>query len=181
MPEYAFWSHEPLYRCLSYIGVEYVRKRTYCIWVELKNCRAEIHEMKYMKQKLREVQIKLMRGLLDLVILQFLKAEPMHGYQIITSIRRNFGVYFGPSTIYPLLSTLEEKGYVKSQWDLNNDRPRKVYSLKPEGHSLLNGTQESLNHICRRLTSIGLNRLYTNGNNNGFLKSPNGCLKDLRE
>jgi PadR family transcriptional regulator PadR len=117
-----------------------------------------------MKQKLREVQTKLMRGLLDLVILQFLNAEPMHGYRIITSIRRNFGVYFGPSTIYPLLGTLEEKGYIKSQWDLNNDRPRKVYSLTPEGGSLLNGTEESLNHICRRLSSIGLNRLQINGN-----------------
>ena len=117
-----------------------------------------------MRQKLREVQIKLMRGLLDLVILQFLNVNPMHGYSIITSIRKNFGVYFGPSTIYPLLGTLEEKGYIKSQWNLNNDRPRKVYSLTPEGSNLLNGTEESLNHICRRLTSIGLNRIPINGN-----------------
>ena len=131
-----------------------------------------------MRQKLREVQIKLMRGLLDLVILQYLKVEPMHGYQVITNIRKNFGVYFGPSTVYPLLGTLEEKGYIKSQWDLNNDRPRKVYSLTHDGHSLLNGTEESLNHICRKLTSIGLNRLYLNGNN-GILKNPNDYLKDL--
>ena len=116
-----------------------------------------------MRQKLREVQTKLMRGLLDLVILQFLKVEPMHGYRVITSIRRNFGVYFGPSTIYPLLGVLEEKGYVKSKWDLANDRPRKVYSLTPDGGNLLNGTEESLNHICRRLTSIGLNRIPLNG------------------
>jgi len=101
------------------------------------------------------------------VILQLLKAEPMHGYRIITSIRQNFGVYFGPSTIYPLLGALEEKGYIKSQWDLGNDRPRKVYSLTHDGHGLLNGTEESLNHICRRLSSIGLSRLYINGNNNG--------------
>ena len=116
-----------------------------------------------MREKLREVQIKLMRGLLDLVILQFLKMKPMHGYKIITSIRQNFGVYFGPSTIYPLLGVLEEKGYIKSKWDLNSDRPRKIYSLTPEGSNLLNGTEESLNHICRRLTSIGLNRIPING------------------
>ncbi len=124
-----------------------------------------------MKQKMREVQIKLMRGLLDLVVLQFLKAEPMHGYQIITSIRKNFGVYFGPSTVYPLLGALEEKGYVKSQWDLNNDRPRKVYSLTHEGQGLLYGTEESLNHICRRLNNIGLQRLSVDGN--GLIKKPN--------
>jgi PadR family transcriptional regulator PadR len=118
-----------------------------------------------MRQKVREVQIKLMRGLLDLVILQLLKVKPMHGYSIITSIRKNFGVYFGPSTIYPLLGILEEKGYIKSQWDLNNDRPRKVYHLTHEGDNLLNGTEESLNHICRRLASIGLNRIPLNGIN----------------
>ena len=118
-----------------------------------------------MREKLRKVQIKLMRGLLDLVILQFLNVEPMHGYKIITSIRQNFGVYFGPSTIYPLLRLLEEKGYIKSQWNLNSDRPKKVYALTPEGGNLLNGTEESLNHICRRLTSIGLNRIPINGNN----------------
>jgi PadR family transcriptional regulator PadR len=124
-----------------------------------------------MRQKLREVQIKLMRGLLDLVILQFLNVQPMHGYKIITSIRKNFGVYFGPSTIYPLLGVLEEKGYIKSEWNLKSDRPRKVYSLTPEGSNLLNGTEESLNHICRRLSSIGLSRIPLNGNN-GALKQP---------
>ena len=124
-----------------------------------------------MRQKLRQVQIKLMRGLLDLVILQFLSVNPMHGYKIITSIRKNFGVYFGPSTIYPLLGVLEEKGYIKSEWNLNSDRPRKVYSLTPEGGNLLNGTEESLNHICRRLSSIGLNRIPLNDNNRA-LKQP---------
>ena len=41
-----------------------------------------------MVNKLRDVEIKLMRGLLDLVVLQFLKAQPMHGYQIITKFEK---------------------------------------------------------------------------------------------
>jgi PadR family transcriptional regulator, regulatory protein PadR len=132
--------------------------------VKQENCKTKKQkEGKKMRQKLREVEIKLMRGLLDLVILQFLSVKPMHGYSIITSIRRNFGVYFGPSTIYPLLGVLEEKGYIKSKWNLTSDRPRKVYSLTPEGGNLLNGTEESLNQICRRLNSLGMNRLNING------------------
>lgn len=114
---------------------------------------------KDMVQKTREIQIKLMRGLLDLVILQFLRVHPMHGYQIIIHIRKNFGVYFGPSTIYPLLNLLEEKSYIKSTWDLNNDRPRKVYCLTHEGESLLGFTEISLNQICRKLMTMGLNKL----------------------
>ena len=100
----------------------------------------------------KEVSTKLMKGLLDLIILQFLSTEPMHGYQIITKIRKSFGVYFGPSTIYPLLGTLEKKGYVKSEWNMNFDRPRKVYSLTNNGQNMLNFTEESLNLICRKIT-----------------------------
>lgn len=116
-----------------------------------------------MGQKNREVQNKLMKGLLDLVILQFLNAQPMHGYQIISTIRKNFGVYFGPSTIYPLLNSLEKKGYIKSQWDLSNERPRKVYKLTNEGHNLLNFTENSLNHICRKISNIGIRENIVNG------------------
>jgi PadR family transcriptional regulator PadR len=108
--------------------------------------------------KPREVQAKLMRGLLDLVVLQLLRTHPMHGYQIITSIRKSFGVYFGPSTIYPLLNLLEEKGYVKSGWDMDHERPRKVYELTKEGQSTLDFTEDSLELICRKIgTNIQFN------------------------
>jgi len=123
-----------------------------------------------MGPKLREVQIKLMRGLLDFVVLEFLKARPMHGYQIIASLRKNFGVYFGPSTIYPLLCTFEEKGYIKSHWDMENDRPRKVYSLTPKGSDLLNYTEESLNQICVKLTN-GYGNIPINDNHQDPLSS----------
>jgi len=101
----------------------------------------------------KEVSTKLMKGLLDLIILQFLSTEPMHGYQVITKIRKNYGVYFGPSTIYPLLGTLEKKGYVDSHWDMNFERPRKVYSLTNGGQNMLNYTEDSLSMICRKITS----------------------------
>jgi PadR family transcriptional regulator PadR len=99
----------------------------------------------------KQVQTKLMKGLLDLIVLQLLNTRPMHGYQIITEIRRNFRVYFGPSTIYPLLNGLEKKGYVKSEWNMSNERPRKVYRLTVEGQKLLNFTEDSVNLICRKL------------------------------
>ena len=125
--------------------------------------------------------MKLMRGLLDLVVLQFLRAHPMHGYQIITSLRKQFGVYFGPSTIYPLLSVMEENGYIKSHWDLENERPRKVYDITPQGSELLGCTEDSLSHIYRKL-AIGTGKIPFSGNSlplNGLTngkKHPNGNL-----
>jgi DNA-binding PadR family transcriptional regulator len=100
----------------------------------------------------KEIQTKLAKGLLDMIILQYLDQEPMHGYQIITKIRKGFGVYFGPSTVYPLLSTLEKKGYVKSNWNMDSERPRKVYALTREGETVLNFTEGSLNLICKTMT-----------------------------
>jgi PadR family transcriptional regulator PadR len=103
----------------------------------------------------KEVQAKLAKGLLDLIILQFLNTQPMHGYQVITKIRKTFGVYFGPSTIYPLLATLEKKGFVNSQWNMNNERPRKIYNLTTEGQNILNFTENSLNLICQKIGANG--------------------------
>jgi DNA-binding PadR family transcriptional regulator len=87
-----------------------------------------------------------------MIVLQLLRNQPMHGYQIITNIRRSFGVYFGPSTVYPLLGTLEKKGHVKSDWDMTHERPRKVYALTAEGQNLLSFTENSLNLITRTLS-----------------------------
>ena len=100
----------------------------------------------------KEASTKLMKGLLDLIILQFLSTKPMHGYEVITKIRKNFGVYFGPSTIYPLLGTLEKKGYINSNWNMDFERPRKVYSLTTDGQNMLNYTEDSLNMIRNKIT-----------------------------
>ena len=99
----------------------------------------------------KEVQTKLMKGLLDLIVLQFISDQPMHGYQVISKIRRSFGVYFGPSTIYPLLSNLEKEGYVSSEWNMDSERPRKVYNLTNQGQNRLNYTEDSLKIICKKL------------------------------
>ncbi len=101
----------------------------------------------------KEIQTKLTKGLLDMIILQFLDEQPMHGYQIITKIRKSFGVYFGPSTVYPLLGTLEKKGYVQSTWNMDFERPRKVYQLTKDGDTVLNFTEGSLNIICKTMSA----------------------------
>jgi len=101
----------------------------------------------------KEIQTKLTKGLLDMIILQILDQQPMHGYQIIMKIRKSFGVYFGPSTIYPLLGELEKKGYLKSTWNMDSERPRKVYQITKEGSTILSYTEGSLNIICKTMTT----------------------------
>lgn len=109
-------------------------------------------ENKKMNNVQKEVQVKITKGLIDMIVLQLLKNEPMHGYQIITNIRKNFGVYLGPSTVYPMLGVLEKKGYLTSEWNMSSERPRKVYTLTADGQSILKFTEGSLNLICRNMT-----------------------------
>ena len=101
----------------------------------------------------KETQTKLTKGLLDMIILQYIEHETMHGYQLITKIRKNFGIYFGPSTIYPLLGQLEKKGYITSIWNMDAERPRKMYNLTNYGKDILSFTESSLNLICKKMAS----------------------------
>ena len=128
-------------------------------------------------QGLKGIQTKLVRGLLDTVVLQLLNTNPMHGYQIITSLRKNFGVYFGPSTVYPLLSVLEEKGYITSHWNLESERPRKIYRITSQGVNMLDSAEASLGQICRKLIS-GLERAPVNSEIGNFT-SPTGLKKHI--
>jgi len=104
----------------------------------------------------KNVQTKLTKGLLDLIILELLDSHPMHGYQIITTIRKSFGVYFGPSTIYPLLTLMEKKNYIKCEWNMSGERPRKIYALTNNGKTMLNYTAGSLRAICRTIGTENL-------------------------
>ena len=127
-------------------------------------------ETKLNPNDLKKINTQLTKGLLDIIVLGLLRSESMHGYKIITSIRRNFGIYFGPSTIYPYLNELGEKGYIKSQWDLSHDRPRKVYSLTPEGSSILIGSEQSFNIMVLKLNRLGMSKLSSiNDNRNNVM------------
>ena len=106
---------------------------------------------------MKKVDESLTKGMLDLVVLGLLKNKSMHGYGIIQSIRKNFGIYFGPSTIYPFLNDLEKKGQIKSQWDINHERPRKVYTLTQKGDDFVVGAEHSLRTFCYTLVSMGIN------------------------
>jgi len=101
----------------------------------------------------KEIQTKLTKSLLDMIVLQLINQEAMHGYQIITKTRKAFGTYFGPSTIYPLLSNLEKKGYIHSTWTMTTEKPRKIFTITATGKNILKFTEKSLNTICKTIHS----------------------------
>jgi PadR family transcriptional regulator, regulatory protein PadR len=95
----------------------------------------------------QEIQLENTKHLLDAIVLQLLSKRAMCGYEVIMAIKKTYGIYFGASTIYPMLSSLERQKLVEGKWDPNYKRPKKSYTLTPEGQKKVVFTLNSiLNH-----------------------------------
>ena len=86
-----------------------------------------------------ESQRELLRGSTPTLILAVLRDGPLHGYAIAREIeeRSRQSLQCREGTLYPILRTLEEEGLVVAEWQLVGERPRKVYTLTPEGLTAL--------------------------------------------
>ncbi|PVX26031.1 MAG: hypothetical protein CW691_02655, partial [Candidatus Bathyarchaeum sp.] len=93
-------------------------------------------EEQYATENPKRIQGQIIRGLRYFLVLHILKHQPMHGYRIITVIRKNFGIYLGPSSIYPLLRDLERWNYLESEWTTKDYHPKRVFKLSNQGKNL---------------------------------------------
>jgi len=96
---------------------------------------------------LKEFKESIIKTLLPHIILTEAASHPVYGYDIIRLIRQRFGVYLGPSTVYPALNDLEKQGFIESDWDIPNGRPRKIYTLTRKGTLLLKQTSTVLAYV----------------------------------
>jgi PadR family transcriptional regulator PadR len=82
----------------------------------------------------------LLSGSTSLLLLKLLSDEDMYGYQMIEELRRRSDHTFDlkAGTLYPLLHTLEQKGYVEA-YDKSDGslHPRRYYHLTSSGRSQL--------------------------------------------
>jgi DNA-binding PadR family transcriptional regulator len=61
----------------------------------------------------------------------------MHGYAILKSVQKKFGIYLGPSSIYPELRRLEKQGLITSHWEFTLGKAHKQYRITTRGQLLL--------------------------------------------
>ena len=75
------------------------------------------------------------RNVFPLLILHLVSKEPEYGNSIIKGVKEmSAGVMsVSPNSIYPLLRRLEEKGYIVGEWENEDVRTRRFYSITPEG------------------------------------------------
>jgi transcriptional regulator len=82
----------------------------------------------------------LLQGTLDLLILNTISREPLHGWGIGKRIQQlsNDVLSFGQGSLYPALHRLEQQGWIQAEWkDSDLGRAAKFYALTPEGRKQL--------------------------------------------
>ena len=87
-----------------------------------------------------ESNTDLIQGTLDMLILQTLSLEPMHGFGIARRIEQvSRGVFkVNPGSLLTAFQRLERMGWLDSEWRLtDNSRRAKFYSLTRSGRKQL--------------------------------------------
>jgi PadR family transcriptional regulator, regulatory protein PadR len=93
-----------------------------------------------------DLDVSLMRGTLDLLILKALSWGPRHGYGVVEWIEQatDAALLVGEGTLYPALHRLERGGFVDAEWGLSeNNRQAKYYRLSAAGRRRLHAGTSS--------------------------------------
>lgn len=97
------------------------------------------------------------RGTLDLLVLQTLAFEPMHGWGIsqrIEQVSRGL-LDVNQGSLYPALQRLEQKGWIASEWQVTeNNRRAKYYRLTASGKRQLEQHRERWSRISFAVASV---------------------------
>jgi transcriptional regulator len=101
--------------------------------------------------------IELLQGTLDMLILQALHREPMHGYAIAHVICNRSGEVLTVETgsLYPALHRLERQKSVKSEWKLTESKQRaKYYQLTALEKKQLSADHQRWLQLVRAIGAI---------------------------
>ncbi|MBL8812179.1 MAG: helix-turn-helix transcriptional regulator [Planctomycetaceae bacterium] len=89
-------------------------------------------------------------GVPELLILQILSRQSLHGYAIVARIREitDEALQFGEGSIYPILHRLESDGKIVASEAEVNGRNRMVYRITKPGVAQLEASIQNWNRIC---------------------------------
>jgi len=99
-----------------------------------------------------DVRLELPQGTLDLLILEAIALEPLHGWAISERLEQisSDALQVQQGSLYPALHRLERPGWIKAEWAFSeNNRRAKYYELTRHGRKQL----EVETAAWRRLTA----------------------------
>jgi PadR family transcriptional regulator PadR len=101
----------------------------------------------------KEIVQRMFRNFLDVMVLRLVRGEPMWGYRIIKHAKEEYGVTLRHGALYPLLSSLEKKGLLRSRKEAQGGRVRKVYEITSKGIQLIDAYDEALHNQLKKQNS----------------------------
>lgn len=95
-------------------------------------------------------------GHLDLMLLAALDSGPRHGYAVIEHIRRSSGGHFDypEGTVYPALHRLEAEGLLRSAWNDEGGRRRRIYEITARGRTALDGRRNQWERFAQSVSAV---------------------------
>lgn len=98
----------------------------------------------------------LVQGSMALMLLRLLETKDMYGYEMISVLREKSENVFElkAGTLYPLLHSLESKGYVISYEDDSSGKTRKYYQLTPAGKKHVKAKKEEWNAYQKAVANV---------------------------
>ena len=103
-----------------------------------------------------EPRAELLKGTLDLLILQALSDGPRHGYGVARWLEASSRdlLRIEEGSLYPALHRMERRGWIRSEWGQSEtNRKAKFYSLTSRGRSRL---QEEASGWDRLVEAVAL-------------------------
>jgi transcriptional regulator len=104
---------------------------------------------------MKKTRQELLKGTLDMLILQALTRGAMHGYGVARWLEERTGgtLVIEEGSLYPALYRMDRRGWVKASWGLSeNNRRARFYELTDKGQKQL---QEELSSWARLVWAIG--------------------------
>jgi len=101
--------------------------------------------------------VELLQGTLDMLILRVAALRPIHGYAIVQRIQQlsKDALRIRQGSLYPALYRLEERGWLKSSWEMTEGgRRAKFYSLTKAGRRQLHADKAGWDRLCQVISLI---------------------------
>jgi PadR family transcriptional regulator, regulatory protein PadR len=101
--------------------------------------------------------VELLQGTLDMLILRVTALRPIHGYAIVQRIQQlsRDALRIRQGSLYPALYRLEERGWLKSSWEMTEGgRRAKFYRLTKAGGRQLEADKAGWNRLCQAISLV---------------------------
>jgi len=99
---------------------------------------------------LAEMQERIVKSFLDVLILMQLRKEPKSSYDIIVFIQKKFRILMSSGTVYSNIYALERDGLIQGNWS----QRKRVYTLTDKGMKTIQSIQNVNDKIQMFLATV---------------------------